>query len=183
LQQVADRPHCPFQDVLAVVDHHQEVPVGQIAGDDLFDGAAVAGSQAPHRAHGRHDHRRIGHRCQLDQPGSVGATVDLAAGRLDGETSLAGAPTPVSTTSRWRSTSSPSSANSTSRPTNELRYSGRLWLGPIVRTGAVTAGSEGWRSSYRCSGSARSFNRWTPRSSRNAGSIAKSAWAVTADRR
>ncbi len=86
---MADRGCGTVEEVLAVVDDEQQLLRPEVARHDILDGRTLAGTKPPGVTDLRHDEVRVGDRCQLHQPRTVGEVVYRSPGGLDGEPGLA----------------------------------------------------------------------------------------------
>jgi hypothetical protein len=77
------------EDVLAVVQDHQEIPGGQMGGEALGGGAPGGVADLEHAQHGLGHQCRVGQRCELHPPGSVGMAAGELSGDRGGQASLA----------------------------------------------------------------------------------------------
>ena len=77
------------EDVLAVVDHEQQLPAGERLGDGLDEGGVALRGDAEHRRDRRRHRVRVAHRRELDQPDAVGELARDLRPDLDREAGLA----------------------------------------------------------------------------------------------
>ena len=70
-EQLGHQARCPLQDVLAVVQHHQQLTAGQRAHQPGGRGGRIPLGNAQGLRDAGRDQGRIGERGQLDQPGAV----------------------------------------------------------------------------------------------------------------
>ena len=91
IEQLLDGGRRCVEQVLTVVDDEQQVPRPQIADDDVLDGSAFTGPQAPGAGDRRHDEVGVGDRGQLHEPCPVRPLRGRPTGGLDRQPGLAGA--------------------------------------------------------------------------------------------
>ena len=88
-EQPFQQDHHAVQQVLAVVQHEQRLPLGQPAEDVVRRRAALTLAEAERVRNRRRDHQRIGHRHQVDVPDAVGEPVSHVGRDTQGQAGLA----------------------------------------------------------------------------------------------
>ena len=119
------RGRCREQ-VLAVVEHEEQLAASQCFGDGVNERDVALGRDAQHRGDRRRYRPRVGDGRQLDHPHAVGEFAGELGTDLDRERDLPTPPTPVRVTSELDRTISLTSAIAGSRPTSEVSCGGRL---------------------------------------------------------
>ena len=113
-----------LQDVLAVVQHHQQLTAGQRADQPGGRGRRIPLGHAQGLRDAGRDQGRIGKRAQFDQPGAVPEAGLASAATRSASRVLPHPPGPVSVTTRPPPSRSRTAAISGPRPTSELTSAG-----------------------------------------------------------
>ena len=113
-----------LQDVLAVVQHHQQLTAGQRADQPGGRGRRIPLGHAQGLRDAGRDQGRIGKRAQFDQPGAVPEAGLASAATRSASRVLPHPPGPVSVTTRPPRSRSRTAAISGPRPTSELTSAG-----------------------------------------------------------
>ena len=154
-------------DVLAVVQQHEQAPLADRLDESVENRAARVLRDAEHLGHGGRDQVRVLQRGEIREPHSVAGAVQQPGRGLEREPGLPAPPGPVSVTRRELAIRRRTSASSPSRPMKLDTWTGRLFSS-LGLSSDFTAGKAVARpsaSSWKiCSGRPRSFSRCRPRS-------------------
>ena len=93
-QEILGEPGAGVGQVLAVVEHEQQLRVAQALEDVVEQVAVRAFANAEHMRDGLEDELRVEHGREIDQPGAVAEPVGVRGGDLDGQPRLARAARP-----------------------------------------------------------------------------------------
>ena len=149
-QEMGETGRC-LHEVLAIVDDEEKPPCQQAFAEPLLQRRRpLAGCHAQHAegvGHFGGDQCRVTDPAEVDLPGAVGESIQVAGRQLESGPRFPAPPTPVRV-SRREPASSPSSwSSSRLLPMNELSDIGRLWRRVSgERSGGKLVGRSGWSS-------------------------------------